>query len=181
MGQFGGGADIGDIHHRVGGRFDVERFGRGGDGGFGGGHPGAEIHRRKGDAARLTDRAEQARRTAVQVGLGHDMVAGGEQLHHSQDSCHAGGKGHGVCPLLQGGNGFFQLLAGGVLHTAVVIAGALPQPRVGKGRALVDGEADGTVAGGAVVIFQVDTSALDRKAHRCTSLFIIAFNRRGCS
>ena len=43
------------------------------------------------------------------------------------------------------------------------------QRRVGEGGGLVDGEADRPVAGGAVVILQVDTSALDRKAHGHTS------------
>ena len=169
MGQLGCRADVGDVHHRVGRRFDVEGLGRVGDSLRGLLHPLAEIDRGKGNAPRLAHRAEQARRTAVQVRLGHHMVAGGKQLHHGQNCRHPGGKGHGVCAAFQRSNGLFQLLAGGVLHTAIIVARALAQRRVGEGGGLVDGEADRPVAGGAVVILQVDTSALDRKAHGHTS------------
>ena len=82
VGQLGRRADVGDVHHRVGRRFDVEGLGRGGDSLRGLPQPVAEIDRRKGDAPRLAHRAEQARRTAVQVRLGHHMVAGGKQLHY---------------------------------------------------------------------------------------------------
>ena len=82
VGQLGRRADVGDVHHRIGRRFDVEGLGRGGDSLRGLPHPLAEIDRRKGNAPRLTHRAEQARRTAVQIRFGHHMVAGGKQLHY---------------------------------------------------------------------------------------------------
>ena len=162
MCQLGSCADISNMHHRVGGCFDIKRLRFGADrcchlrGAI------AEVHRCKGNTTWLTDRVEQPWGAAVQVSLRHDMISRCKQLHHRQNRSHTGGKRNGIGALFQCRHRLFQLLAGGVLHTAVIIAGAFPKSGVGKGRCLVNRKADSAVPRCGVVPLQMDTSALDR-------------------
>ena len=156
VGQFADGFQVRDFHGGVGGSFQIDGFGGGGDGLFHGlqitGVDGGE-----GQAQGLIGGPEQPEGPAVQVETGDQVVSRGKKPHHRINGCHAGGKAQGIGAPFQGGQDFFQSGVGGVGFPGIGPAGGFPQAGMGKSGCEIQSRRDG--AGGIVGAASVDTGS----------------------